>query len=189
MGDGYLLEGKIALSTTSEHLAKKYQKLIEKCETICRVYKRKQRRENWKPEIIVVASKKFTEKITQVIDELDKLLEKPKFARAFLRGMFDAEGTINFKSTRRGREIKISNTNLSLIKLICKALRCLHINFSVKASTRKGRKKCYNIKLYGKNSLKFIEKVKPFKLMDNIYLSGKINERYILLVSSLLRRT
>jgi len=188
VGDGYWLDGKPSFSTTSQYLAEKYSNLLRKLQVKCTKYIRRKRRKNWKPEIIIVCDKKFGNVISEVIQKLDLLVKQKTEAEMFLRGIFDAEGTISFSSTRRGREIKISNTDERVIKLVMSSLRTLHIKFSYRVlSNRKNRKDLYEIRIYGPNSLKFIQQVKPFKLQDKVYLKErKINLKYKKLIVKIL---
>ena len=180
MGDGYWLEGKPAFSNTSYSLITYYQNLIRSMGFECKLYKRKKRKTKWKPELILVGEKKLSKLVTTEIKHLKKRLKNKNDCKCFLRGVFDAEGNLEFRSTRRGRETKISNTNEKLITLVEKALKTLNLKYTKNIERRDGkRKKLFNVKLYGNSSLKFIKTVKPTKLMIKEYLVGKVNPKYI----------
>ena len=103
--------------------------------------------------------------------------------KAFLKGIFDAEGNINFSSTRRGREIKITNTDKEIIYLIRFCLRQLKIpsRITLAKGYRPNRKACFNIKTYGKSSIKFLKTVRPYKIFSENYLEGKVHPDYFYL--------
>ncbi len=189
IGDGYELGKSIAISTTNRTLATKYKKLINTLTSKTRIYKRKKRKHNWKPEIIIcIRDEKLVKKIKKIRKELARLIREEKYARVFLRGIFDAEGSIDFRSTRRGRRIKITNSSKSIIDLVSQAMKTMNIHHKLVCvnEKRKNRRDYYEVIVYGQESLKFIYKIKPFKLLDKNYFNKSVNTKYRPLIRALL---
>jgi len=178
LGDGFWLDGRLAFSNTNEDLIKYYANLLKRIGFKSRLYRR-EKPENRKDEFTLVAEKKLTDKIRGMLKALE-FSTTPK-CKAFLRGMFDAEGTINFSSTRRGREVKISNTDKSIISMIELCLKRLKIVSRTlqKSDKRENRKKCFNVSMYGKSSIDFIKVVRPYKIWSKNYIDGKVNPSYL----------
>jgi len=178
LGDGFWLDDRVAFSNTNEDLIKHYIKLIKKIGFETKLYKR-QKQGNRKDEFTLVAEKKLTDEVKHELEsnELDTL-EKCK---EFLRGIFDAEGNVNFSSTRRGKLIKITNTNKKLIFLVEYCLTQLGMKYktSLVRDQRLDRKNYFNISLYGTNSMNFIKIVRPYKIWSENYLQGKVHQNYM----------
>ena len=178
LGDGFWLDNRVAFSNTNEDLIKHYANIIGQTGFKTRLYKRK-KQGNRKDEFTLVAEKKMSNKIRRKLCNIN-LSTKGK-CKAFLKGIFDAEGTISFSSTRRGRQIKITNTNQKLILLVKYCLIKLGIRHSISLTKdkRPNRKDCFNVKTYGQSSIKFIKNVRPHKLWSKDYLKGKIHPNYL----------
>ena len=179
LGDGYWLGKNVAFSNTNEDLIRYYAEMLSRAKFKVRIYKR-QKSGNRKDEFTLVVEKKFSNIIKKLRKDIWFEINNIEKAKAFLRGIFDAEGTLNFKSTRRGREIKITNTDKNIVSLTQLCLQKLKIKNSL--STAKGyrpnRKKCFNVKTYGKFSIQFINDIKPYKVFSKGYLDGKVNPKY-----------
>ena len=182
LGDGFWLGGRVAFSNTNEDLINHYKKIIFKLGYKSKLYKRK-KIGNRKDEFTLVAEKDFSNKIKEELKRINRTAENLDSAKAFLRGLFDAEGTVSFSSTRRGREIKITNTDEEIILLarICFTKLKIKNTIGIAKGYRPNRKRCYNIKTYGESSLKFIQKIKPYKIFSKDYLQGKVHPKYLYL--------
>lgn len=180
LGDGFWLNGKMAFSNTDEELIKRYSSLLKSIGVDSKLYRRN-KTGNRKDEFTLVAENRLTKDIIPVMEAIERGIKSKKDSAAFLRGFFDAEGNLNFSSTRRGREIKISNTDESLIWCAMECLRILNINgkTSLAKGKRENRKKLFNVRMYGKSSIEFIKRVKPFKLQSKEYLEGKVHSSYL----------
>ena len=178
LGDGFLLDNRVAFSNTNEDLINHYANIIGQTGFKTRLYKRK-KQGNRKDEFTLVAEKKLSNKMRLGMNNSD--LSTKEKCKAFLRGIFDAEGTISFSSTRRGRQIKITNTDWKLILLVKYCLIKLGIEhrISLTKDKRPNRKDCFDVKTYGQPSIKFIKTVRPYKLWSKNYLKGKVHPSYL----------
>lgn len=146
------------------------------------IYKRK-KRGNRKDEYTLVIEKRFSDLMREKLINIWLEVQSKEKSRAFLKGMFDAEGSLNFASTRRGREIKITNTDKEIVSLVRFCLSNLEIpsKITITKGFRPNRKVCFNVKTYGKSSIKFIRIVKPYKIFSENYLKGKVHPNYLYL--------
>jgi hypothetical protein len=185
LGDGFWLNGSVAFSNTNEDLIKYYASMIGEKGFKTKMYRRK-KAGNRNDEFTLVAEKRFTDTIVTIMRNLDTY-NIPK-ATAFLRGIFDAEGCINFSSTRRGREVKISNTDKSIVNAVEHCLQALEIRSrtSIKSDKRSNTKPCFNVKIYGNSAIDFVKKVRPYKIWSRGYrIEEKVHKRYIHIFSKM----
>lgn len=126
LGDGFWLDDKIAFSNTNEDLIGHYEETISKMGFKVALYKRT-KKGNRKDEYTLVVEKKFSNVIRKKLKNIWLEIHDTGKSKAFLKGIFDAEGSINFASTRRGREIKITNTEREIISLVRFCLEQLKI--------------------------------------------------------------
>jgi len=185
LGDGFWLKDRLAFSNTNEDLIKYYANLLKAIGYRSRLYRRK-KTGNRKDEFTLVTESKLTEKIKTVLEDIDNKIRSREGSKAFLKGIFDAEGSISFSSTRRGREVKISNTNKSIILLVEMCLKNLRIRSktNIVKDERRKRKECFNVRTYGKSSISFIRLVKPYKIWSKNYIDGKVHPSYLHLFHS-----
>jgi len=178
LGDGFWLDKRAAFSNTNEDLINHYAKTISKIEFRYKLYRRK-KPGNRKDEFTLVADKGLSEKIKLELKNMKTKIKNKENSISFLKGIFDAEGTISFASTRRGREIKITNTDKDIIHLVERCLELLKIESRTKREKREGKKECFYVKTYGKSSIKFLNTVRPYKIWSKGYLQGKVNPSYL----------
>jgi len=180
LGDGFWLDGRLAFSNTNEDLIKYYANLLKGIGFKSRLYRRK-KTGNRKDEFTLVAENKLTEKIKSVLEDVRYEIKSEESSKAFLKGIFDAEGNISFSSTRRGRETKISNTDETIISLVEICLKKLNIKSrtSIAKDNRQNRKECFNVRMYGKSSIDFIKIVRPYKIWSKNYIDGKVHPSYL----------
>ena len=179
IGDGYWLGDRAAFSNTNEDLIKYYSQEISIAGFRTSLYRRK-KLGNRKDEFTLVVEKSFSVQIKKEMENLLHELASIEGSKSFLRGIFDAEGSINFSSTRRGREIKFTNTNRRIIYLIRFCLWQLKIKSRIKIvrGFRPNRKTCFDVRTYGESSIKFLKNVHPYKISSAHYLEGKVNPKY-----------
>ena len=180
LGDGFWLDDRLAFSNTNEDLIKYYANLLKRIGFKSRIYRRK-KTGNRKDEFTLVAEKKLTEKIKSIFEDVKYELKNEENSKAFLKGIFDAEGSISFSSTRRGRETKISNTDKAIISLVEICLKKLNIRSktNITRDSRQNRKECFNVRMYGKSSIDFIKIVRLYKIWSKNYIDGKVHPSYL----------
>jgi hypothetical protein len=178
LGDGFWLENRAAFSNTNENLINRYAKIMRNMGFEARLYRRK-KTGNRKDEFTLVANRKMSEVIRHELENLK--LDSDEQCKGFLKGIFDAEGTVDFSSTRRGRMVKITNTDKKLIFLVERCLTKLGIKYktSILSDKRPNRKKCFDVKTYGESAISFVSIVRPYKLLSNDYLQGKVHPNYL----------
>lgn len=178
VGDGFWLDEKVAFSNTNEDLINHYIKIITDLGFKTSLYRRK-KQGNRKDEFTLVVEKKFTENMKYELEEMWLDINREK-SKAFLRGFFDAEGTINFASTRRGRKIEVTNTDPDLIRLAQACLKKLDIKSRIRLAGgfRPNRQKCFQLKTFGEESINFVKLVKPYKIWSKGYLEKKVHPKY-----------
>jgi intein-encoded DNA endonuclease-like protein len=153
-GDGYVIykSGKylIGLSTKDYDFAKYFYRKLTNIGLKPKTHYYQTKNKNWSERYIVECnSKKFCEWYFNLnkYDDYYKLLKEKEHKCMFLRGMFDSEGSVKveYKDNKPiRRSIRISNTNVNLIKLCCDFLTEVGIKWSIhKQSYRK--KQCYDI--------------------------------------------
>jgi len=188
LGDGFWLDGRIAFSNKNEDLIKYYEKILNEVGFKSKLYKRK-KPDDRKNEFTLVAERKLTNEIKCNLEDIE--LNNIEKCKAFLRGVFDAEGCIDFSSTRRGRLVKITNTDKKLISLVeyCLTQLGMKHKISLVIEHRPNRRNYFNIKMYGKDSINFIKTVRPYKIFSKNYLQGKVHQNYMHLFDSSTCRT
>ncbi len=179
VGDGFWLDGKPAFSNTNEDLINHYVEVINNLGFKTSLYRRK-KQGNRKDEFTLVVEKKFAEKIRHELEEMWSNIDQEKSV-AFLRGFFDAEGTISFSSTRRGRKIEVTNTDPDLILLAQACLKKLNIRSVIHTAkgSRPNRLKCFQLKTFGEASINFVKLVRPYKIWSKGYIENKVHPKYI----------
>jgi intein-encoded DNA endonuclease-like protein len=148
-GDGYVIykSGKylIGLSTKDYDFAKYFYRKLTNIGLKPKTHYYQTKNKNWSERYIVECnSKKFCEWYFNLnkYDDYYKLLKEKEHKCMFLRGMFDSEGSVKveYKDNKPiRRSIRISNTNVNLIK---------NIGFGIDATHTIAENEFSNLKAY-----------------------------------------
>jgi intein-encoded DNA endonuclease-like protein len=107
-------------------------------------------RNSWNGYSVVIYSKELYQLLMQPLEKLEKIILQ--YPSSFLRGFFDAEGSVDIN----GRSIKMTNKNYERLLLVQKCLRLLGINSYIRKRTRED---IYDLRICGyENMVKFREK-------------------------------
>jgi len=141
-GDGCVYKGGIVLSVTDKDFVEEFKRCLKVIgfENIReRVIEYSKKNPKWKDQYeIRVANKPFSNWFSSLsYDDVYRMFSVDKrFAGAFLRGMFDSEG-----SCHRKRGIRVCNTDLELLNLCGKFLDLIGIKYHIREEKRKKRRK------------------------------------------------
>jgi len=126
-----------------------------------------------KRHYILLTYNKVSECLTQNLREQEN-------AVLFVKGLFDAEGSLYWKE-RHGAEIKFATSSEALRALLEHSLITIGLKYVVNVGNRKDakhKKKVYYVRLFGKNAQYFILLTKPYKLMLREYIEDHVSFKY-----------
>ena len=178
MRNGSYMGGRVIFNSKDKELADKVALLLA-----CVLGKRRCYKVIWneKLQIYVVEcwSKHLVEVISKPIEELEDINEKHPIE--FLKGLFDAEGSVSIRILSYGiyPRIFLTNSNLKLLLYVKKLLKRFNINSNIHINTPAGKlktiknrrtmtkKTCYNI------SIENIDGAKKFAKLINFTIKRK----------------
>lgn len=156
-GDGFFDAKKIGLNVTDKDFAENFAKIIRTWSKKKPTIKYNIKHKYYEVRLYSTRAVTFLEKLP-VVGLLDS---KEEIKCAFLKGIYDAEGTVaasNIDSPRRAsRRIGFYNSDTELLQIVLKLLKDVgFVNIKIRDNVKSGfgsKNKHYEIMLYGKKNL------------------------------------